>query len=160
MTPKACSFSGERDTVSNMERSKAMKQKVSERFWQSEARTEETKQLIRDIRRNTRHRFTSEEKIRIILEGFRREIPIRDPCRREGIRPNTYYSWLKDFMEAGQERLEHDTARNATRLKIIALTFPSLHANIRRVIAPLAKTCVNPRRLTSSLLLSHKMVPG
>ena len=114
MTPKACSISSEEGAVSNMEKSKSMKQKASERFWQNEARTEETKQLIRDIRRNTRRRFTSEEKIRIILEGFRREIPIRDPCRREGIRPNTYYSWLKDFMGAGQERLEHKTARNAT----------------------------------------------
>ena len=60
-----------------------------------EARTQETKQLIRDIKRITRRRFTSDEKIRIVLESFRRDTPIRDLCRREGIRPGTYYAWLK-----------------------------------------------------------------
>jgi len=92
-----------------------MTQGVSERFWQAEARTESTKQLIRDIKRITRRKFTAEEKIRIVLEGFRRDAPIRDLCRREGIRPSTYYAWLKDFMEAGKERLTRDTARDATR---------------------------------------------
>jgi len=92
-----------------------MTQGVSERFWQAEARTESTKQLIRDIKRITRRKFTAEEKIRIVLEGFRRDAPIRDLCRREGIRPSTYYAWLKDFMEAGKERLTQDTARDATR---------------------------------------------
>ena len=74
-----------------------MTQVLSDKFWQAEARTEETKQFIRDIRRNTRRKFTAEEKIRIILEGLRRETPIRDLCRREGIRPSTYYAWLKDL---------------------------------------------------------------
>lgn len=49
------------------------------------------------------------------MEGFRHDTPIRDLCRREGIRPSTYYAWLKDFMEAGKERLTRDTVRNATR---------------------------------------------
>ena len=92
-----------------------MTQGISERFWQAEARTKETKQFIRDIKRLTRRKFTAEEKIRIILEGFRRDTPIRDLCRREGIRPSTYYAWLKDFMEAGRERLTRDTARDATK---------------------------------------------
>ena len=98
-----------------------MTQVLSDKFWQAEARTEETKQFIRDIRRNTRRKFTAEEKIRIILEGLRRETPIRDLCRREGIRPSTYYAWLKDFMEAGKERLQRDTARDATRVEVQAL---------------------------------------
>ena len=51
---------------------------TSNKLWQAEARTQETKQLIRDVRHNTRCRFTAEEKIRIVLEGFRRDIPIRD----------------------------------------------------------------------------------
>jgi transposase-like protein len=72
-------------------------QGISDRFWQSEARTQETKQLNRDIKRITRRKFTPEEKIRIVLEGFRRDTPIRDICRREGIRPSTYYAWLKDY---------------------------------------------------------------
>ena len=82
-----------------------MTQQVTDRLWQAEARTEETKQFIWDIKRITRRKFTAEEKIRIVLEGFRRDTPIRDLCRREGIRPSTYYAWLNDFMEAGKERL-------------------------------------------------------
>ena len=95
-----------------------MVQQISENFWQAEARTEETKRFIRDIKRVTRRKFTAEEKIGIILEGFRRDMPIRDLCRREGIRPSTYYAWLKDFMEAGKERLQRDTTRDATMIEI------------------------------------------
>jgi len=96
-------------------------QQISENFWQAEARSEETKQFIRDIKRITRRKFTAEEKIRIVLEGFRRDTPIRDLCRREGIRPSTYYAWLKDFMEAGKDRLQRDTARDATRVEVNGL---------------------------------------
>jgi transposase len=87
-------------------------------IWQAEARTQQTKQLIRDINRITRRKFTAEEKIRIVLEGFRRDTPIRDLCRREGIKPSTYYAWLKDFMEAGKERLTRDITRDATKAEI------------------------------------------
>ena len=87
-------------------------------IWQAEARTQETKQLIRDIKRITRRKFTAEEKIRIVLEGFRRDTPSRDLCRREGIKPGTYYAWLKDFMEAGKERLTSDSTRDTTRTEI------------------------------------------
>jgi transposase len=92
-----------------------MVQEKTDSSWQAEARTEETKQFIKDIKRLTRRRFTAEEKIRIVLEGFRRDTPVRDLCRREGIQPGTYYAWLKDFMEAGKERLSRDTVRDATR---------------------------------------------
>ena len=95
-----------------------MTQGVSDRPWQAEARTAETKQFIRDIKRITRRKFTAEEKIRIVLEGFRRDTPIRDLCRGEGIRPSTYYAWLKDFMEAGKDRLTRDTVRDATRSEV------------------------------------------
>ena len=71
----------------------------------AESRTEETRTFIRQVRRVARRRFTPEERIRIVLEGFRHEIPVKDLCRREGIRPNVYYAWLKEFMEAGKERL-------------------------------------------------------
>ena len=91
---------------------------ITDKYWQAEARTQETKQLIRDIKRITRCKFTAEEKIRIVLEGFRRDTPIRDLCRREGIHPATYYAWLKDFMEAGRERLTRDTTRDATKAEV------------------------------------------
>ncbi len=66
-------------------------------------------------------KYTSEEKIRIVLEGFRREVTVSDLCRREGIKPHSYYSWPKEFMEAGKERLARDSVRDATRQEIHAL---------------------------------------
>ena len=85
---------------------------------EAESRTEETRSFIKRIRRITRRKFTPEEKIRIVLEGFRHEVPIRDLCRREGIKPNVYYAWLRDFMEAGKERLARDTVRDASRAEV------------------------------------------
>ena len=87
---------------------------------EAESRTEETRSFIKQVRRITRRKFTPEEKIRIVLEGFRHEVPIRELCRREGIRPNIYYAWLRDFMEAGKERLARDTVRDATRAEVDA----------------------------------------
>jgi len=95
-----------------------MVQQITDKFWQAEARSEETKKFIRDIKRLSSRKFTAEEKIRIVLEGFRRDTPIRDLCRREGIHPSTYYAWLKDFMEAGKERLTRDTIRDASRSEV------------------------------------------
>ncbi|HEY56597.1 MAG TPA: transposase [Dehalococcoidia bacterium] len=69
---------------------------------------------MKNIKRLTRHKFTAEEKIRVVLEGFHRNTPIRDLYHREGIQPSTYYAWLKDFMEAGEERWTLDTIRDAT----------------------------------------------
>ena len=88
---------------------------------EAESRTEETRSFIKQVRRITRRKFTPEEKIRIVLEGFRHEVPIRDLCRREGIRPNVYYAWLRDFMEAGKENLARDTVRDATKLEVAEL---------------------------------------
>ena len=70
--------------------------------------------LIREVRRQTRRKFSAEDKIRIVLEGFRKEIPVSDLCRRESISSALYYSWLKDFMEAGKARLKGDSLRDAT----------------------------------------------
>jgi len=113
-----------------------MTDETSNKLWQAEARTQETKQLIRDVHRNTRRRFTAEEKIRIVLEGFRRDIPIRDLCRREGIRPSTYYAWLKDFMEAGKERLTCDVTRDATRSEVEGIKREN--ARLKQLVAELS----------------------
>ena len=69
--------------------------------------------VIKDIRRATRRQFSSEEKIRVVLEGLRGEDSIAELCRREGISQGLYYKWSKDFMEAGKKRLAGDTARAA-----------------------------------------------
>ncbi len=95
-----------------------MVEQITDHLWQAEARSQETRQFIKDIKRLTRRKFTAEEKIRIVLEGFRRDTPVRDLCRREGIQPGTYYAWLKDFMEAGKDRLTRDTVRDATALEV------------------------------------------
>ena len=71
-------------------------------------------QAVRDIRRKTRKQYSSEEKIRIVLEGLRGEESIAALCRREGIAESLYYSWSKDFLEAGKKRLAGDTGRQAT----------------------------------------------
>jgi len=84
----------------------------------AEARTQETRGFMRQVRAAARRKYTSEEKVRIVLEGFRREVAVRDLCRREGIKPGAFYAWTKDFMEAGKERLTHDTIRDATRQEI------------------------------------------
>ena len=107
-----------------------------DRIWQAEARTQQTNQLIRDIKRITRRKFTAEEKIRIVLEGFRRDTPIRDLCRREGIKPSTYYAWLKDFMEAGKERLTRDITRDATRIE--SLEMKRENARLKTLVAELS----------------------
>ena len=73
---------------------------------------------MRSVRRATRRKYTPEEKIRIVLEGFRREATVSDLCRREGINPANYYSWTREFMEAGKERLTRNTVRDATRQEI------------------------------------------
>jgi transposase len=77
--------------------------------------------LIREVKRYTRKRFSSEDKIRIVLEGFRKEIPTSDLCRRENISTAIYYTWLKDFMEAGKERLKRDNLRDATKSEVKSL---------------------------------------
>ena len=87
----------------------------------AETRTQETRTFIRQVRAGSRRKYTPEEKIRIVLEGFRREVAVSDLCRREGIRPGTFYAWTKEFMEAGKERLTRDTIRDATRQEIESL---------------------------------------
>ena len=70
--------------------------------------------VVQDIRRKTRRRFSAEEKVRIVLEGLRGEESIAALCRREGLNPNLYYRWSKEFLEAGKKRLVGDTTREAT----------------------------------------------
>ncbi len=73
-----------------------------------------SERLVRDIRRATRKQYSAEEKIRIVLDGLRGEVTIAELCRREGIAESLYYSWSKEFLEAGKRRLAGDTARSAT----------------------------------------------
>ena len=84
----------------------------------AEERTEQTRSFVRTVKAAARRKYTPEEKIRIVLEGFRREVTVNDLCRREGIKPHSYYSWTKEFMEAGKERLTRDSVRDATQHEV------------------------------------------
>jgi transposase len=76
-------------------------------------KSKNSKSIIKEIKRKTYRKYSSEEKIRIVLEGLRGEESISSICRKEGITPNLYYKWSKDFMEAGKRRLNGDTIREA-----------------------------------------------
>ena len=69
---------------------------------------------IREIKNATRKKFSSEQKISIVLEGLRGEISVSELCRREGVASVTYYKWSKAFLDAGKNGLTLDTKRNAT----------------------------------------------
>ena len=64
-----------------------------------------SERIVKNIRRATRKRHSSEEKIRIVLDGLRGESSIAELCRREGIAESLYYAWSKEFLEAGKRRL-------------------------------------------------------
>ena len=102
----------------------------------AEARTGETQAFVRRVRAVTRRRYTPEEKIRIVLEGFRREVTVNELCRREGIKPPAYYAWTKEFMEAGKERLARDTARDATRSEVQQLRRET--SDLKQLVAELS----------------------
>ena len=95
-----------------------MPQNTPDKNQVAEERSQDTNRFVRQVRAAARKKYTSEEKIRIVLEGFRREVTVNELCRREGIRPNNFYSWTKEFMEAGKQRLSRDTTRDATRQEI------------------------------------------
>ncbi len=91
--------------------------------------------VVKEIRRATRKHYSAEEKIRIVLEGLRGEDSIAELCRREGIPPNVYYRWSKDFLEAGKKRLAGDTAREATSDEVRSLRREA--AALKEVVADL-----------------------
>ena len=90
---------------------------------------------VKDIRRATRKRHATEEKIRIVLEGLRGEYSIAELCRREGIAQSLYYSWSKEFLEAGKKRLAGDTARQATSPEVNDLRREA--SDLKEVVAEL-----------------------
>ena len=73
---------------------------------------------IKDIKRTTRRRFNTEEKIRIVLEGIKGETSIAELCRREGIVKNNYYRWSKGLLDVGKRCLKSDTLREANSYQV------------------------------------------
>ena len=91
------------------------------------------KDVIKEIRRATRRKFSAEEKIRIVLEGLRGEIAVSDLCRREGIAPTLYYRWSKAFLDSGKNGLTRDTQRDATSDEVRRLK--EENATLKKVLA-------------------------
>ena len=94
-----------------------------------------TTKRVKEIRRKTRRKFSSEEKIRIVLDGLRGESSIAELCRREGINANLYYRWSKDFLEAGKKRLSGDTVREANSDEVVDLK--KENTNLKQAVAEL-----------------------
>ena len=92
-------------------------------------------ETIKDIRRETRRKWNAEEKIRIVLEGLRGEDSIAELCRREGLNPNLYYKWSKEFLEAGKARLTGDTKRQANSSEVDGLR--QENEQLKQVVAEL-----------------------
>ena len=126
-----------------------MSQENKDKADTAEAKTQQTRGFMHQVRAAARRKYTPEEKVRIVLEGFRREVAVKDLCRREGIKPGAYYAWTKDFMEAGKERLTRDTIRDATRQEIDGLKrenvdLKHLVADLSLDVYRLKKTAVPP----------------
>ena len=68
--------------------------------------------VVKQIKKNTRRKFSADEKIRIVLEGLRGEISISELSRKEGIAASVYYKWSKGFLEAGKNGLTRSTIRD------------------------------------------------
>ena len=111
--------------------------------------------VVKDIRRATRKQYSAEEKIRIVLDGLKGEDSIAELCRREGIAQSLYYSWSKEFLEAGKKRLAGDTARAATSSEVKDLRREA--RDLKEVVAEqalelrlLKKSMIGPSRQNAS----------
>lgn len=92
-----------------------------------------SKDVVRDIKKATRRKFTAEKKIEIVIEGLRNQISVNELCRREGIHATQYYKWSKAFLEAGRNGLLLDTKRNATTDEVRHLR--EENDNLRRAVS-------------------------
>ena len=113
-----------------------------------ESRGKSSEKIVKDIRRATGKRRSPEEKTRIVLDGLRGEESIAELCRREGIVESLYYSWSKEFLEAGKKRLAGDTSRAATTDEV---------KDLRRKARDL-KEVVAEQTLEIRLLKSHDLI--
>ena len=93
------------------------------------------KDVVTQIKRATRRKFSADEKIRIVLEGLRGEIPVSELCRREGISASIYYKWSKEFLEAGKNGLTRETLRDATSDEVKRLK--AENSDLKKAVAEL-----------------------
>jgi transposase len=113
--------------------------------------------VVREIRRATRRKFSPEEKIRIVLEGLRGAVPITELCRREGIAATMYYRWSKAFLEAGKNGLTLDTRRDATKEEVRRLKQENEH--LRKALAEAVLDIQKFKKSLGDLLLRRVLPP-
>ena len=106
-----------------------------------------SERILKGIRRATRKQYSAEEKIRIVLDGLRGEHSIAELCRREGIAESLYYTWSKEFLEAGKRRLAGDTARAATSSEV-----KDLRREARALKEVVAEQALDLRLLKKSMI--------
>ena len=131
-----------------------MSQRGTDKSQVAEDRTKETRSFVRRVKTITRQKYTAEEKIRIVLEGFRREVTVNELCRREGIKPHSYYAWTKEFMEAGKERLSRDSVRDATQREVEVLRREN--GELKQLVGEL---CLEAHRLKKTAIPSLNAGP-
>jgi transposase len=102
--------------------------------------------VVKQIRKATRRKFTAEKKIRVVLEGLRGEVPVSELCRKHGISSPIYYKWSKAFLEAGKNGLTRDTQRDATTDEVHRLK--EENASLKTAVA---ETILENQRLKKSL---------
>lgn len=113
----------------------------------SKKHKDEADKLVKNIKRQTRRKFSAEEKIRIVLGGLRGEDTIAELCRREGIHQNLYYNWTREFLEAGKKRLSGDIKREANSGEV-----KSLRAENSQLKEALAEEILENRLLKKSVI--------
>ena len=114
--------------------------------------------IVKDIKRATRKHYSSEEKIRIVLDGLRGEDSIAELCRREGISQGLYYKWSKDFMEAGKKRLAGDTARAANTDEV--KNFAAKQRTSRRSLRNRRSNCACSKKACTTVGATTNEIPA
>jgi len=130
-----------------------MSQENKDKAEVAEDRTRQIRGFMQQVRAVSRRKYTAEEKVRIVLEGFRREVAVNELCRREGIKPGAFYAWTKDFMEAGKERLTRDAVRDATRQEIEQIKRES--TDLKHLVADLSLDIYRLKKTAIPLLEDH-----
>ena len=93
----------------------------------------ELQNVVKQIRKATRRKFSADDKIPIVLEGLRGETPISDICRQEGIAASVYYKWSKEFLDAGKNGLTRTILRDATSDEVRSLK--QENADLKKAVA-------------------------
>ena len=123
----------------------------------AEERSQDTRRFVRQARPSTRRKYTTEEKIHIVLEGFRREVTVNELCRRECNKPYNFYSWIKEFMEAGEQRLSRNTNRDTAHQEITALKRKSV--DLKDLLAELSLDLHHLKKTSAPSLDEGHIIP-